>query len=276
MAIKWECDMRRRIVTGIIIGLTALQLAGCSAENSNIKNEDNPPQAVENSVQITENVAEKESIEAESVETEERETFTGSDDNAGESIDWMNAYRQFFEDVFADRIQLYTVGYKYGEFEENEKLYMTLQDITDDGVPELFLYCACNWSDLGWQAYFVTEEGNVERLDIAEGQIDFYNPQNKKLYISYPNSYTFCFYVYKTEGKVECEYAIIAGDPDYEWGEDEYMRYDYDSNNNSLNDEGYLLSDEEAKAALDEYYTGCEIYAFTGVEISPENLDQYF
>ena len=211
-----------------------------------------------------------EGISSDSTKPSETEETEKSDEN---KADYKKAYRQYFEDVFAGRTGIYhPEGAKYGDNGEKQKIFMTLMDITDDGIPELLVESPS--FDVAWQAYTI-EGDEYKSMYFGDNQIDFYDPDNKRLYLSCPYAYTLSFDVYKADnGNLTGKYRVEEGCEDYDWGEDQSMYYEFADGWFSTT--GHLLSDEDAKTLWDEYNSGLERYRITGTEITPENLDQYF
>lgn len=279
--------MKKTVLVPLIIIMISCMLYGCN--NSKV-NENHIDVAASKESEDVEKVNNNEKTEGGVEENdknspevkEELEAYTElsveektGDDNMSR-VDWRRAYRQYFDDVFAGKIGIYPNGVKYGEYGEKQRIYMALQDITDDEIPELLIDSPS--FDLAWQAYTATEDGYKD-LGFGEEQIDFYDPVNKKLYTSCPYSLTYTIDVHQVYGGeiIESFYRIVEGS-EYEWGAGNYMRYDYPDGvgEGYYTENSYLLSGDEAKTIWDEYNSGLERYAFSGVEITPENLDQYF
>ncbi len=252
------------VTSGIILGLY-LSHEKDAVSTSTAESEDIANNSAYNDVKVIVDSSEAQLPES----TEHSVTEEPEKDEKG----YLKVYRHYFDDVFAGRTGIYhPEAAKYGDNGEKQKIFMTLMDITDDGVPELLVESPS--FDVAWQAYTVEGDG-YKCINFGDQQIDFYDPDKKKLYTSCPYSYTYSFDVYNADsGNLTGEYRIEVGCEDYEWGEDQSMRFEFA--NGSFNLTGTLLSDEEAKKLWDEYHSGLEKYSITGTEITPENLDQYF
>ncbi len=175
---------------------------------------------------------------------------------------WKVAYKNKLDDVMAG-VDFLTDSIEAVYYSADDPADFLLEDITEDGIPELFI-----GRDYYWNVYTVDSDKSLKWLT----DLSYYNPDTKEVFVN--DSATFESYSVRrmTNGEIEREYEIGEGDaegqitPYYRSdGEYDYDTYKYENN--------YNISEEEMNAFRNEFEAGFNKYKPNGVKLIPENVN---
>nr|MCR4684792.1 hypothetical protein [Lachnospiraceae bacterium] len=182
---------------------------------------------------------------------------------ASSTGDWKSAYRQCLNDLLSEK-----TGIDYGQDgffgADLDNAYFTLQDITDDGIPELLI----NPEDYFWAAYTINN-GSCERM-FWSSFVTFYDSDQKLIYVEgYSEEMEKSYTVYTPEDAKNNERTYGY----YEEYEPEdpanpYFYYDGEQIN--------IISKQEWDAFKKTYNADMKKYGFKKEwKLTPENIEKY-
>ena len=171
-------------------------------------------------------------------------------DNSG---NWKSKGRQCLDDIISDKEGL-TDGIEGLYYSDLGKAFFAVQDITQDGIPELFI--SCDNTNPYWNIFMIKDDkyGCI-------GCMDYYDSDEHKIH----ESQRLTFEGYRTyvieEEKLVLETSVGESD-----SENPYYRQDKDGNQTNI-------TAEEMEAARNSFKAGLEKYGIKGVEITQENIN---
>ncbi|MCR4655066.1 MAG: hypothetical protein K5770_02375 [Lachnospiraceae bacterium] len=173
---------------------------------------------------------------------------------------WKTAYRNYLYDVMS-HVEMLSSWYE--AYYASEDAIFTFQDITDDGIPELWIadhpfegdISSWYWCDV------LSADSNGELISLgAEDAVYYYDPEQKKLF-SHDGGYAEDYTVFRNEKG--------------EFLEDYSLWYDLEPTMERSSDEWTVISMDEYESLLNEFEDGKEKYMLTtGVQLTAENIEQ--
>ncbi len=170
---------------------------------------------------------------------------------------WKLAYRNCLYDVMAGLINLAFGNADYTLYADGETVF-ALQDITEDGIPELLVG--------GYPKNIYTYDSNEDKGYTYLGWMNYYDTEDKRIYTesgSVEYEYDICRV---EEGKIIHEKGYSGP---YEENEDEYTSY-----NEYADGKDREITKEEWNAFVDKYNIGLKKYELGYIDLNPENIDK--
>ncbi len=136
--------------------------------------------------------------------------LTGESEEAETEESWKAVYLDYLYDVIDGNKPLYAPheSFKYGE---STRSYFSLKDITDDGIPELWI---SGDGSPYWNIVFIDNGDKAVILNGGESFVYFYDPDDKKIYANDSGDFEH-YTLYSTEnGQITRQYTLSEGDAD--------------------------------------------------------------
>lgn len=168
---------------------------------------------------------------------------------------WKEAYEDYLFDLLTGKeymLDFYTADPLQGP---DVKVQIALEDITGDGIPELWVY-SCYQDD---EAYGIIKTYKDGKLEFINSDMSYYYNYDTKLLYANQGGYAEPFTVYKFEnGSFVMDYTL--------WHEDGYMLVRADNSEEPI-------SEEQANALIAEFESGKAKYTLKPTEVNLGNVD---
>ena len=171
---------------------------------------------------------------------------------------WKEAYEEYIHDLLTGKEYMHDEYEVYQIEDPNAVILIASEDITQDGIPELWVY-AHHDENFVQASILSYEDGN--RIFINDAMNWYYNPETKTLY-AHEGGYAELFTAYKFEnGSFVKDYEL--------WNDESYYLINKD---NEMED----ISEEQANALIAEFEEGKAKYTLKPTEVSLSNFNDIF
>lgn len=175
-----------------------------------------------------------------------------------ETEPWKGIYRDKLYEVINGSEYLEYAGDAF-PYSESDGAWFGLEDITDDGIPELMVASKLSGDRPIWRIYKISDEGTCNNI----GNMSFYDSSSKKVYLDSGMSFE-GYEVYSVrDGELILEAEIFEGDTD-----EPYYRRDETGE--------YNISSADMDAFRSGFNAGLEKYGVKGTDLTKENVDKEF
>lgn len=168
---------------------------------------------------------------------------------------WEEAYETYLYDLLSGKEYMHDMYEVYSIAGPDAKVLIALDDITEDGIPELWIYTDYN-DDFVLGSVLSYKDGSL--IFVNDAMNSYYNPESKALYAN-EGGYAEIFTVYGLEdGAFVKKYEL--------WNDGGYYIINGDNTEESI-------SEEQANAMITEYEDGKEKYTLKPIEVSINNVE---